>query len=276
MAVFIPDLEDVRRARAIVSGYTRSRQAIIAARPGNPRGAECRTFKGGAIALRTTGFAGSTFFNRASGFHDGLIDEVPGVIEWFAEGVGGVFELTPGEPIVKTARCLADAGYAQSSFHATMVGPVGLPEASTSSVEITRLIDPADLSDFSDAYHVGWGLAGSRMQKTAWLDAPGWSLYLARVGGRPAGAAILYVVGECAYLADGSVDPAFRRHGVHRALLDRRCADAAAAGATRIFSGCDFLSASHRNQLRKGLSLLYTEAIWENWRRPLMAGPGID
>ena len=58
MAVFIPDLEDVRRAQAIVSGYTRSRQAIIAARPGNPRGAECRTFGGGAIALRTPGMPG--------------------------------------------------------------------------------------------------------------------------------------------------------------------------------------------------------------------------
>jgi GNAT superfamily N-acetyltransferase len=265
MAVFIPDLEDVRRARAIVSGYTRSRQAIIAARPGNPRGAECRTFEGGAIALRTTGFPGSAFFNRASGFHDGLIDEVPGVIAWFAEGVGGVFELTPGEPIAKTARCLADAGYAQSSFHATMAGPVGLPDARTSSVEITRLTDPAELSDFSDAYHAGWAITGPGIPMAAWLSTPGWSLYLARVGGRRAGAAILYVVGEDAFLADGAVDPAFRSQGVHTALLDRRCADASAEGATRIFSGCDFLSASYRNQLRKGLSPLYTEAIWENW-----------
>ena len=94
------------------------------------------------------------------------------------------------------------------------------------------------------------------------LTAPGWSLYLARLNGEPAGAAILYVVGEDGYLADGAVDPAFRRHRVHRALLDRRCADAQAAGASRIFSGCDFLSASYRNQLRKGLLLLYTEAIW--------------
>jgi GNAT superfamily N-acetyltransferase len=264
MAVFIPDLEDVRRARAIVSGYTRSRQAIIAARPGNPRGAECRTFEGGAIALRTTGYPGSAFFNRASGFHDDLIDEVPGVIAWFAEGVGGVFELTPGEPIAKTARCLAEAGYAQSGFHATMAGSIGLPDAPATGVEVTRLIDPAELSDFSDAYNAGWA-RGPGIPMAAWLGAPGWSLYLAHVDARPAGAAILYVVGEDAYLADGAVGPAFRGRGVHRALLDRRCAEAAKAGATRIFSGCDFLSASYRNQLRKGLSLLYTEAIWENW-----------
>src|SRR5215471_20758920 len=145
MAVFIPDLEDVRRARAIVSDYTRSRQAILAARPGNPSGAECRVFEGGAIALRTPGRPGSVFFNRASGFHDGLIDEVPGVIAWFAQGVGGVFELTPDAPIAKTARLLAEAGYAQRTFHATMAGPIGLPDAPAPGVEIVRLSDATEL-----------------------------------------------------------------------------------------------------------------------------------
>ena len=63
-------------------------------------------------------------------------------------------------------------------------------------------------------------------------------------------------------LADGAVDPAFRRWGVHRALLDRRCADAAEAGAEVVFSGADYLGASSRNMIRKGLGVLYTKAIW--------------
>ena len=78
---FIPDLDDVRRAQAIVGGYTRTRLEIIAARPGNPMGAEVRAFDG-AVALRAPGFPGSVF-NRAWGFTDALIDEVPGVIDWF-------------------------------------------------------------------------------------------------------------------------------------------------------------------------------------------------
>ena len=265
MTAFIPDLEDVRRAQAIVSGYTRSRHAIIAARPGNPLGAECRTFADGALALRTPGMPGSVYFNRASGFHDGLIDEVQSVIEWFAAGVGGVFELVPGLPIAKTARCLAEAGYAQSKFHATMAGLMGLPDAPVPGVEIMRLTEPAELATFSDAYHAGWAITGARIPIESWLDAPGWFLYVAQVEGRAVGAAILYVAGSDAYLADGAVDPAFRRHGVHRALLDRRCIDARELGANRIFSGCDFASGSYRNQLRKGLSLLYTEALWDNW-----------
>jgi ribosomal protein S18 acetylase RimI-like enzyme len=261
MTVFIPSPDDVRRAQAIVGGYTRTRQAVIAARPGNPMGAEAREFGAGAFALRTPRFPGSVF-NRAYGFSDALIDEVPGVIDWFAAGVGGVFELAPGQPIAKTARLLAKAGYAQTGFHSTLVGPVGLPDAPAEGVEVVAVKDEADLPAFSDVYHRGWAFSDFRIPMTPWLTAPGWSLYLARFEGQPAGAAILYVVGEDAYLADGAVDPAFRRHGVHRALLDRRCADARAAGARGIFSGCDFLSASYRNQLRKGLVLLYTEALW--------------
>ncbi len=261
MAVFIPELEDVQRAQAIVGGYTRSRLEIIAARPGNPMGAEVRLFDG-AVALRAPGFPGSGFFNRAYGFNDALIEDVPGVIDWFAAGVGGVFELAPGAPIAKTARLLAEAGYAQTGFHSTLAGPIGPPDAPAVGVEIVRVEDQADLEAFSDTYHRGWAITDFRVPVAPWLTALGWSLYLARFEGQPAGAAVLYVVGEDGYLADGAVDPAFRRHGVHRALLDRRCADAAAAGATRIFSGCDFLSASYRNQLRKGLVLLYTEALW--------------
>jgi len=260
MVAFIPQLDDVRRAQAIVGGYTKSRLEIIAARPGNPMGAEVRTFEG-ALALRTPGFPGSVF-NRAYGFSDALIDEVPGVIDWFKAGIGGVFELAPGEPIEKTARLLAEAGYAQSGFHATMAGPIGLADAPSGGVEVARVDNETDLTAFSDVYHRGWEITGFRVPMAPWLTAPGWSLYLARLNGEPAGAAILYVVGEDGYLADGAVDPAFRRHGVHRALLDRRCADAKAAGARRIFGGCDFLSASYRNQLRKGLVLLYTEALW--------------
>lgn len=263
MSVFIPELGDMRRAQAIVSGYTRSRQAIIAARPGNPMRAEAHVFEGGALALRTPGFPGSVF-NRAYGFHDGLVDQVAGVVDWFAAGVGGVFEFIPGQPIAKTARLLAEAGYAQIGFHATMAGPIGLPDATSPEVEVVRLSGAADLAAFSDVYHAGWAITGFRVPMEPWLSAPGWSLYLARLNGRPAGAAILYVVGEDAYLADSAVAPDSRRRGVHRALLDRRCADAAGAGASRIFSGCNVLSASYRNQLRKGLSLLYTEAIWES------------
>ncbi len=124
----------------------------------------------------------------------------------------------------------------------------------------------ADLEAFSDAYHKGWSNDGQRVPMRPWLAAAGWRLYLGLCDGEAAGAAILYLRNGVGYLADGAVAPRWRRRGVHRALLDARCADAAAAGVAEIFSGADYLSASHRNMLRKGLDLLLTKSIW---RAPL-------
>ena len=261
MSVFIPDLDDVRRAQAVVGAYTRTRLEIIAARPGNPMGAEFRQFDG-AVALRTPGFPGSQF-NRAYGFCDAHIEHIPGLIDWYAKGAGGAFDLAPGQEIAKTARLLAEAGYVQTGFHATLAGPIGLSDGPHAlGVEVQRVEDAAALEPFADVYHRAWAITGFRVPMAPWLTAPGWRLYLATVEGRPAGTAILYLDGEDAYLADGAVDPDFRRRGVHRALLDRRVAEARTAGAVRVYSGADFLSASYRNQLRKGLVLLYTEALY--------------
>jgi len=125
-----------------------------------------------------------------------------------------------------------------------------------------RQVESADdLAAFSDAYHTGWGQA-QRVPTAPWLAAPGWRLYLGLYDGQPAGAAILYLAGGDAYMADSSVDPAWRARGVHRALLDRRRADAAASGAKVVFSGADYLGGSSRNMIRAGLGVLYTKAMW--------------
>ncbi len=95
-----------------------------------------------------------------------------------------------------------------------------------------------------------------------WLHEPGWSLYVARVDGRPAAAAILFVQNGVGYLADSATDPAFRGRGLHAALLRRRMLDASAAGVDFVCSGADFLSTSHRNMERVGTKLLFPRAIW--------------
>jgi GNAT superfamily N-acetyltransferase len=258
-STFIPDLDDVRRAQAVIGAYTRTRLEIIAARPGNPLGAEFRQV-GAAVALRAPGFPGGSF-NRAYGFSDEQIEQIPALIAWYAAGAGGCFELAPGRPIAEAARLLAAAGYVQTGFHATFAGLAELANAPSPGVEVRRVESDDDLKAFADIYHLGWAISSFRVPVAPWLTAPGWSLYLAHCDGAPAGMAIVYLSGDDAYLADSAVDPRFRRRGVHRALLDRRCDDARAAGATRIFSGADFLSASCRNMQRKGLVLLYTEAI---------------
>jgi len=261
LETLIPDLQVVRRSRSIAADYCRSRLQIIADRPGNPRAAEVREF-GAAFALRAPAF-GPHVFNRAYGFSDDQIDEAGQVVAWYADGaVPGSFEITPGLPAVKLVRLLQECGYRQSGFHATFGALLAPPITASVGVEVRQVESQKDLGAFADAYHLGWNLNDFRIPMEAWPKAPGWSLYIGLVEGRTAGAAILYQKGDDAYLADSAVSPQFRRHGVHRALLERRCQDAASNGARTVFSGAEFLSGSHRNMIRNGLGLLYTETVW--------------
>ena len=261
MTPLIPDVAMVRRAEAIIGDYARSRVEIIAARPGNPLNAEVRRY-GEAVALRAPVF-GEHFFNRACGFSDETLEGARQVIDWYAEdGVPGAFEVLPGLPSGALMALLSEHGYRQVAFHATFAGPGELPAASAPGVEVRPVETDADLEAFSDVYHRGWASAGPRVPMRPWREAEGWRLYLGRCDGEPAGAAVLYLWNGLGYLADGAVDPRWRRRGVHRALLDARCADAARTGASEIFSGADYLSGSHRNMLRKGLGLLLTKALW--------------
>lgn len=261
MTPLIPDVAMVRRAEAIIGDYAASRVEIIAARPGNPLRAEVRRF-GEAVALRAPVF-GEHFFNRACGFSDETLAGAAEVIAWYAAAdVPGAFEVLPGLPSGALMALLSEHGYRQVAFHATFAGPAELPAASAPGVEVRPVETDADLEAFSDVYHRGWATAGPRVPMRPWREAEGWRLYLGLCDGGPAGAAVLYLSNGVGYLADGAVDPTWRRRGVHRALLDARCADAARAGASEVFSGADYLSASHRNMLRKGLALLLTKALW--------------
>jgi ribosomal protein S18 acetylase RimI-like enzyme len=260
-APLIPNADLVRRCQAIIGGYTATRVQIIADRPGNPRGAGVRRF-GGAIATRCPVF-GENLFNRAFGFDDAALADARAVMDWYAEWkVPAAFEIAPGLKADALMRLLHAHGYRQTGFHGAFAGWAALPAAPSPGVEVRRVETEADLAVFSDVYHAGWDLTGFRVPMKPWLAAPGWRLYLGLCDGAPAGAAILFMADGDGYLADGAVHPGFRNRGLHRALLDRRCADAAAEGARVVFSGADYLGGSSRNMIRKGLGVLYTKAIW--------------
>src|SRR5579863_4903641 len=94
---FIPNADRVRRAERIIAEYARSRVEIVAARPGNPLGAQTRRY-GEAIALRVPPF-GEHLFNRACGFTDENLDDARDAIAWYAaDDVPAVFEILPGLP----------------------------------------------------------------------------------------------------------------------------------------------------------------------------------
>ncbi len=94
-----------------------------------------------------------------------------------------------------------------------------------------------------------------------WAGEDGWRLYVAERDGIAAAAAASVIVGELGYLAAASTLPAFRGRGCQTALIQRRIADAAAAGCAEV---CTLTAnpASRRNLERCGLELSYTKTAW--------------
>lgn len=93
------------------------------------------------------------------------------------------------------------------------------------------------------------------------LAAPGLRPYLARLDGRPVGEGALCVAGDIALLAGAGTIPDARGRGVQKALLRRRLADAAAAGAELAVVVTAPGTRSQENVMRRGFMLLYTRII---------------
>lgn len=90
---------------------------------------------------------------------------------------------------------------------------------------------------------------------------PGTDRYLARLDGRPVGAASLRCDAGLAQLAGGATLAGYRGRGIHRALLARRLADARAAGCDLAVVTTAPGTRSQQNVMRRGFSLLYTRAV---------------
>ncbi len=177
-------------------------------------------------------------------------------------GVRGWLELAPSTGFEQLAAALTAVDAAQTGFHTVLYGQP-LP-GERGDVVVERAQDP---QQFAEILLRGHGVPeGARMRERdsveRWRDRPGWHLYLARVGGEPAGAAVLVVDGDLAYLANASTLPEFRNRGVQRALIAARVADARAAGCETVCSGTAFGSVSQRNLERAGLHVAYTKAVW--------------
>lgn len=94
-------------------------------------------------------------------------------------------------------------------------------------VDIDSVTFDEQMEGFLAAYVLGQEHSGSRgdeFKKNVgpWLDQSGWSLYLARVEGRPPAAATLFIQDAVGYFADCATVPSFRGRGLHAALLRRR------------------------------------------------------
>lgn len=196
----------------------------------------------------------------------GQTHHIPPLAEWYREhGVTGRFEIAAGDDDPAVGRELARLGFYQSGCHAALIGEPDPDGAVPGEVAVESVASREQMEEFLAAYVVGWGIPKAACDQfknnvRPWLGQPSWSLYLARVEGRPAAAAALFIHDGVGYFAGCATDPAYRGRGLHAALLRRRMLDARAAGVDFVCSGADFLSTSHRE--RAGMRLRFLRSIW--------------
>ena len=256
----------IRRVDATAIAYTVARLQVLERIPGNPVGA-ARFEIGDAIALSAQKLP-SPSFNRVVGLRAGQAQHIQPLVEWRRQrGGGGSFEIAAGDCDAEMGRELARLGFFQSGFHAALIGAPDAAVPASSEIKVDLVASAPDMEAFLAAYVTGWDIPEAardqfKVNVRPWLGQPGWRLYVARIDDRPIASAILFFHRGVGYFADSSTDPAFRKRGVHAALLARRMQDASDAGVDFVCSGADFLSTSHRNMERAGMRLLFLRAIW--------------
>ena len=226
-------------------------------------GAELERF-GAAVAAVDPSRPELDFVNRVYGLWPEDADRVEAIAGRYRDrGVRGWFELAPAEGFSELADALAGAGAAEVGFHAVLSGTAQAVEPVLEVVEV----GPDTVELFADVLLRGHGVPEPERSRDPasirrWLDLDDWRLYLGRIDGDAAGAAVLTVDDGVGYLANASTLPEHRNRGVQTALIARRIADAEAAGAELICSGATLGSASQRNLERAGLKLAYTKTVW--------------
>jgi GNAT superfamily N-acetyltransferase len=208
------------------------------------------------------------------GFSDEIADDELDALEHrYAErGAPVSFEIsTLADP--ELAERLSVRGYRLVSFENVLVRPIAddLGEPS-GDIEVRRAEDDrrtwlhiaVESALNADDAGVPWHQEFTREElERAELAAlaAGAQLFLASVGGVPAGAASIRYAGTIAQMTGAGTRPALRRRGVQKALLAARLRDAAAAGCELAVVTTQPGSTSQANVQRTGFDLAYARAV---------------
>jgi len=190
-----------------------------------------------------------------------------------------------GEPVRIELSILADAtagpalserGYRLHGFENVLGLPLESPAASAPDAAIETLddADPRLWTDIAVAAFLDLDGTGSvaddalsrdqlEQELLDYAEVPGLQRYLAKIDGKPVGEAALRLDADSglAQFAGSGTLPAFRGRGVQKALVQRRLADARAAGCDLAVVTTAPGTRSQENVMRRGFVLLYTRAI---------------
>jgi GNAT superfamily N-acetyltransferase len=232
--------------------------------PGNPMGTQVLK-RGPMFATKVPFLPQNGLMNSVHGLDDPAL--LADVLAFYGATEQACWVTVPPYVPIAVTDALSIVGFRVESYSAAMVAePV--PEAAVGTADV-REIGPDELDAFLDTMNLGFDmnpatLANLRRNQSFWCDVPNWHLFLARVDGAPAGAAVLSIHDDIGYFAAGSVLPAFRGRGVHAALIAARLLRARVRQCRVVCGNAAWGSQSQRNQQRAGLAIAYVKSIWTN------------
>lgn len=236
--------------------------------PGNPMGTQVLRI-GDTFATKVPFLKQNALMNTAHHLEDPAL--LPEVVAFYAATEQPCWvTVLPYTPVAVTD-ALRQSGFRVESYSSMMVAS-SVPQPPSGDTEVEELgRDRLDV--FLDTLNLGFDaapatLANLRRNQRFWCDMPSWHLFLARIDGVPAGAAVLSIHDDVGYLAAGSVLPAFRGRGLQTALIAARLQRAAARRCSIVCGGAAWGSQSQRNQQRAGLAIAHVKTIWTNCQVP--------
>lgn len=260
----LASIELLHRLTQVGTAYTIARMRVIEARSGEPIGVR-RYGEAAALLCRQVP---SPHFNSIVGLRGGQEGLLAEIDDWYRENkVRPRVMVAPGDLTAEMGRTLAQRGFTVTDTDTVLYGEAPAPAVPATAHDIVDVDSPALMEDFLDALLSGWGTAAEHREPAkanmrGWLGVPDWRLYLARVEGKPAAAAKLFVKDGVGLFPDAATRPEFRGRGLQTALLRHRAAVASKSGAGLIYSQAAFGSTSQHNMERIGMRVLCTRTIF--------------
>ncbi|MGB9366188.1 MAG: GNAT family N-acetyltransferase [Xanthobacteraceae bacterium] len=260
----LASIELLHRLTQVGIAYTIARMRVIEARSGESIGVR-RYGDAAALLCRQVP---SPYFNSVVGLRGGQESLVGEIDDWYRENnIKPRFVIAPGDLTEEMGRALAERGFRVTDTDTVLYGASPAPAIPPPDIDIVEVDSPDLMEDFLDALLAGWRIPSehhepAKANMRGWLGVADWRLYLARIDGKPAAAAKLFVKDGIGFFPDAATRPEFRGRGLQTALLRHRAAVAASAGAELIYSQAAFGSTSQHNMERIGLRVLCTNTIW--------------
>ncbi len=263
----LPNEELIHRIVTSETEYMVDRMQAIAERPGNPEGIAMERF-GDAVCLfsRTMPWGN---FNTVKGITSQAIESLDDMLAFYrSKDRKAQFEIVPSRANQELLSKLAERGFYQSGFHASMYAGLAERHGAEPLVGIrVEAMSEGDIDGYAAIHCRGTGLSDDGIPYVAannrvLIGRPGWKFYCAYVDDIPAAVGVMAEKDAVASLTFAATLPEYRNRGLHERLLIQRMAEAAKSDCRLAVSQCQFLSQSHRNMERVGMKLAYVRTTW--------------